>query len=60
MVALVASLLWLGLYPQPVLNTSRPSVKMIIETPDTSGANANLQTIKTEVLTVVKKGGDHE
>lgn len=52
--ALVVSLLWLGLFPQTVLNTSRPPVKSILESTAVSAAS------KSAELTLTAKGGDHE
>jgi NADH-quinone oxidoreductase subunit M len=44
MVILVVSIIWLGLFPQPVLNTSQPAVKTIIEKPHSSNATTAPQT----------------
>ncbi len=60
MIALVVSIIWLGLFPQPVLNTAKPSIKMIVETPDKSEANTHRLTTQTEELSTKQKGGSHE
>jgi NADH-quinone oxidoreductase subunit M len=60
MIVLIISIIWLGLFPQSVLNTSRPSVKVIIETPDKSSANANRPTTQTERLSIKLKGDSYE
>jgi NADH-quinone oxidoreductase subunit M len=53
MVLLVVSIIWLGLFPQPVLNTSQPAVKTIIERPE----NARAATVpqSTPVQSVINK-----
>lgn len=60
MIVLVASIIWLGLFPQPILNTSSPSVKAIIETPEKSRANVESSTITIDKLTGNQEGGSHE
>jgi NADH-quinone oxidoreductase subunit M len=53
MVLLVVSIIWLGLFPQPVLNTTQPAVKTIIERPE----NARAATVpqSTPVQSVINK-----
>jgi len=46
MLALVITIVWLGLFPQPVLNTSRPAVNMII---NSTGVNEEFS--KKEAIT---------
>jgi NADH-quinone oxidoreductase subunit M len=60
MVALVVSIIWLGLFPQPVLNTSEPSVKVIIEMLDKSRASAHQSKVQTELVSTEEKGGTNE
>lgn len=59
MITLVVSILWLGLFPQWVLNTSQPSVKVIIEGFDRSEANAR-KLANPHSLVSDKKGGSYE
>ena len=60
MVALVVSILWLGLFPQPVLDTSRPSVKAIIEVSGNADAPARRLTTQTKVVLIKREGGRDE
>lgn len=60
MVTLIVSIVWLGLFPQPVLNTSRQTVKALIESPDKSSANSHQSSTKNESASIKEKGGSHE
>ncbi len=58
MVPLVVVILWLGVYPQPVLDTTAPLVDRILEKTNTQSAHQN-ETLPAEV-TLTLKGGSHE
>ncbi len=58
MIVLVVSIIWLGLFPQPVLDTSKQSVKAIIEVSDNSSAHQ--QTTQTEKVSTKVEGGGYE
>ncbi len=62
MVALVVSIIWLGLFPQLVLDTSRQSVKVIIEAQMSrnSGVRAHKPTTQTKIVAIKRKGGSNE
>lgn len=58
MVPLVAIIVWLGVFPQPVLNTSEPLVRSLLQ-------NESIQTQKESIgepfqETLSSKGGQHE
>ncbi|MEQ1584963.1 MAG: NADH-quinone oxidoreductase subunit M [Cyclobacteriaceae bacterium] len=59
MIVLVVSILWLGLFPQPMLNTSQPAVKAIIEASDHSRASAYKPPTQPK-LVIKRKGGSYE
>jgi NADH-quinone oxidoreductase subunit M len=59
MVTLIVSIVWLGLFPQPALNTSQQTVKALVELPDESRAKSNqLTTQHQKALT--QKGEHHD
>ncbi len=60
MVVLIVSIVWLGLFPQPVLDTSRQSVTSIIESYDKSLAKTSAVTQNESASTIEQKGGKHE
>jgi NADH-quinone oxidoreductase subunit M len=60
MIALVVSILWLGLFPQPVLNTSQPSVKSILEVTNHAGAQVLKLPAQTNLVSIERKGGKDE
>jgi len=59
MVVLVLSILWLGLFPQPVLNTSRQPIKDILEKPAVMGAIEHPGS-KEAFLVTQQEGGGYE
>ena len=58
MSSMVVVILWLGVFPQPVLNTSKPSVTNVLQTP--SGQAARSQEIESVVGKAMKGGGHDE
>jgi NADH-quinone oxidoreductase subunit M len=58
MIVLVVSIIWLGLFPQPVLNTSKQSVKAILGVSDTSSARDT--STQTKMVSIKRKGGSYE
>lgn len=60
MSVLVISILWLGLFPQPVLNTSKESVKAMLKSVSNTEATAIPLIIPGEVFSSSEKGGNHE
>ncbi|MBL7861835.1 MAG: NADH-quinone oxidoreductase subunit M [Cyclobacteriaceae bacterium] len=58
MMALVVSIIWLGLFPQPILNTSKQPVKTILEVPDT--ARTKDKSMQIEIVSIQGKGGRYE
>ena len=60
MVVLIISIIWLGLFPQPVLDTSRQTVKNIVESYDKSLARTFTSVSENESTSTVQKGGSDE
>ena len=60
MMVLVTSILWLGLFPQPVLNTSKQSVKEMLESTNATGEKVLKPAGYTAVFSTQRKGGSHE
>ena len=60
MLALVASIVWLGLFPQPVLNTSHPSVNIIVEADGNSTGRESKQFQSTKVSSAQREGSRYE
>jgi len=60
MILLIASIIWLGLFPQPVLNSSRQMVKAILESPATTTMAQDHAATKIESVSLSQKGGRHE
>jgi NADH-quinone oxidoreductase subunit M len=58
MIALVVSILWLGLFPQPVLNTSQHSVKAIIEVSSRTRVQAPMA--QPTLVSIKREGGSDE
>jgi NADH-quinone oxidoreductase subunit M len=60
MVVLIFSIVWLGLFPQKVLDTSKPTVKALMETSDKAKSNIHSSTTQHEHALADQKGGNHE
>jgi NADH-quinone oxidoreductase subunit M len=58
LIPLVVVIVWLGFFPQPVLDTTRPLVKNLLEY--TTEASAGKQNIKPGAAILSIKGGTHE
>lgn len=56
LVTLVVSLLWLGLFPQPVLNTSQAPIKALLSAPASPSSSAKMP----EQVVAQPEGGDYE
>lgn len=59
LVPLVATIIWLGVFPQPVLNTTDQVVKGVLLN-TTTEAKANVQPLLQEADKISSKGGSHE
>jgi NADH-quinone oxidoreductase subunit M len=59
MVPLVVVIIWLGVFPQPVLNTSRPLVNAVLEN-KMKEAKVNDPWFRPKEETLTSKGGTHE
>jgi NADH-quinone oxidoreductase subunit M len=53
LIPLVIAIIWLGLFPQPMLNTSRMSIKTVLQE-KTTASNLNVTPVK------ITKGGTYE
>ncbi len=57
---LIISILWLGLYPQPVLDTSRHTVKALVEVCDNARVSKFTSVTESEDKPALQKGGSDE
>ena len=59
MVPLALIIIWLGVYPQPVLDTTSPLVETVLENKAQQARSVPTESLPVENITSVK-GGHHE